>query len=154
MPKSELTQFDGNPLEYCSFVNKFDAMIECKPGNDKVKLMYLIQFCAGKARDSIENCTFLGLEGYKKAREILHDQFGQPFLVTTAHVMKVLSRQQIRPNNGAALWDLTRAMRRCEMVLSRMGFRADTDSSDNLLRIQQLLPRHICRWSGQNEHTP
>ncbi|XP_072164399.1 uncharacterized protein [Diadema setosum] len=153
MPKSDLTQFDGNPLEYCSFINKFEATIECKPVNDKMKLMYLIQFCAGKARDSIENCTFLGPEGYRKAREILHDQFGQPFLVTTAHMRKVLSREQIRPNDGAALWDLTRAMRRCEMVLSHMGFQADMDSSDNLLRIQQLLPMHMQAEWAKRAHT-
>ncbi|XP_072168946.1 uncharacterized protein [Diadema setosum] len=143
MPKPEMTKFDGNPLDYCGFMNKFEATIECKPVDNKVKLMYLIQFCVGKARESIENCTFLGSEGYQRARQILHDQFGQSFQVTTAHMKKVLNRQQIRPNDGNALWDLARAMRRCEMVLSHMGYRADMDSSGNLLQIQQLMPVYM-----------
>lgn len=58
-------------------------------------------------------------------------------------MQKVLNRQPLRPNDGAAMWDLSRDMRRCEMVLSQMGFLADMDSTDNLLHIQQLLPIHL-----------
>eukprot|EP00057_Strongylocentrotus_purpuratus_P002697 XP_003725052.1 PREDICTED: uncharacterized protein LOC100888496 [Strongylocentrotus purpuratus] len=144
MPKPELGTFSGNPLEYWTFINRFEATVGSRAINEKTKLMYLIQFCAGKARDSIDNCVLLQEgEGYSTAKQILAEQFGQSFCVTTAHMHKVLNRQPLRPNDGAAMWDLARDMRRCEMVLSQMGFSADMDSTDNLLRIQQLLPIHL-----------
>ncbi|XP_054752108.2 uncharacterized protein LOC129257739 [Lytechinus pictus] len=144
MPKPELDSFSGNPLEYWSFINKFEAVIGNKNVDDRSKLMYLIQYCSGKAKESIENCLLLDAgTGYNKAKEILSEQFGQSFLVTTAHINKVLNRQPIRPNDGAALWDMARDMRRCEIVLSQMGYSADMNSSDNLLKIQQLMPIHM-----------
>ena len=84
-----------------------------------------------------------GNEGYAKAKQILSEQFGQSYIVTTAHMKKVLNRTPLRPNDGEALWDLARDMRKCEIVLSQMGYAADMNSSDNLLRIQQLLPIHL-----------
>ena len=149
MPKPELGTFGGNSLEYWGFINKFEAIIANRPLDNRTKLMYLIQSCTGKAKTSIENCIFLGdAQGYCKAKQILQDQFGQSFQVTAAHMTKVLNRQPIKPNDGAALWDLTRDMRKCEMVLSQMGFQADMNSSANLLQIQKLLPVHLqAEWA-------
>ena len=151
MPKPELGTFVGNSLEYWGFINKFEAIIANthRPLDNRTTLMYLIQSCTGKAKTSIENCIFLGdAEGYCKAKQILQDQFGQSFQVTTVHMTKVLNRQPIKPNDGAALWDLTRDMRKCEMVLSQMGFQADMNSSANLLQIQKLLPVHLqAEWA-------
>ncbi|XP_071491771.1 uncharacterized protein [Diadema antillarum] len=148
MPKPEIAVFDGNPLEYWGFINQFETTVASKTSDERVKLTYLIQYCRGKAKESIENCTFLDKEGYQKAREILADQFGQSYQVSHAHMKKVLSRQQIRPNDGDALWDLARDMKRCHMVLSQRGYGADMNSSDNLLSIQQLLPLHLqAEWA-------
>ena len=151
MPKPEMTTFSGNPLEYWSFTNQFEATVASRPIDDKAKLMYLIQFCSGTAKSSIENYIFLNAkEGYAKAKQILSEQFGQSYIVTTAHMKRVLNRTPLRPNDGEALWDLARDMRKCEIVLSQMGYSADLNSSDNLLHIQQLLPIHLqSEWAKQ-----
>ncbi|XP_063967618.1 uncharacterized protein LOC129271341 [Lytechinus pictus] len=154
MPKPEMKVFDGNPLDYCAFISSFDATVASKISDDRAKLTYLIQYCSSKAKDSIENCVFLGPQtGYQKARDILENQFGQPYMVATAHMKKVLSRQPIRPNDGEALWDLARGMRKCQMVLSQGNYRADMDSTENLLRIQQFLPVHLQSEWARRAHS-
>ena len=117
MPKPEISSFEGNPLGYWNFINNFD--VARKATDDRARLTYLIQFCTGKARASIETCVLLeASQGYAEARRILKEQFGQPHVISRAHLQKVLNRPQIKPNDSAGMWDLSRDMNRCEAVLS------------------------------------
>ena len=50
MPKPEMTTFSGNPLEYWSFTNQFEATVASRPIDDKAKLMYLIQFVQARPK--------------------------------------------------------------------------------------------------------
>ncbi|XP_033118774.1 uncharacterized protein LOC117118312 [Anneissia japonica] len=149
MPKPEISTFDGNHLEYWNFINMFEVNVASKAIDDRSKLTYLIQFCVGKARNSIANCVLLGgSEGYAEAKRILKEEFGQAHVIAKAHLSKVLNRPQVRPNDGKGLWDLARDMRRCQTVLSQMCYSADMNSSETLLRIQQLLPIHLqMKWA-------
>ena len=100
------------------------------------RLPYLVQYYRGKAKESIENCILMEpVVGYQKAFEILAEQFGQPHLVMHALLHKVTSQRQIRPNDGNALWDLTRDLRKCQITLSQLGYNADMNSSRNLLKV-------------------
>lgn len=148
-PKPELLSFSGDPADYSGFINNFDVNIASKVSEDRVRLTYLIQFCKGKARESIENCVLMEEgAGYKSARDILRNQFGQAHIITHSLINKVTDRQQIRPNDGEGLWQLARNMRKCQITLSQIGNSADMNSSDNLLKIQQLLPiHHQAEWA-------
>ena len=68
----------------------------------------------------------------------MYDQFGRNYIVARAHIERVLKRSPGKSSDG--LWDLARDMRRCQMTLSQMGYEGDMSTTDNLLRIQQLLP--------------
>ena len=54
-PALELLKFDGNPPTYLKFIFVFESTIEAIE-HDKVKLLYLIQYCSGKAKSIIEYC--------------------------------------------------------------------------------------------------
>ncbi|KAJ8035402.1 hypothetical protein HOLleu_22625 [Holothuria leucospilota] len=144
IPKPELISFDGDPAAYLGFINSFDTNIALRVKDDRSKLTYHIQFCKGKAKQSIENCVLMdAAAGYKKAREILYDQFGQPHNVTHALIGKILNREPIQPNDGQNLWDLARQMRTCEIILNQLRHVANMNSTDTLLKIQQLLPIYL-----------
>ena len=82
LPKRELLTFDGNPLNYWRFVNNFETNIANETRSARKKLVYLIQHYEGEAREAVEDCSILDAEeGYKKAREILLQQFGRPHVV-------------------------------------------------------------------------
>ena len=58
-PIRELFKFDGNPTTYLRFMSVFESTIETVKNDDKVKLLYLIQHCTGKAKSMIEYCLLL-----------------------------------------------------------------------------------------------
>ncbi|XP_071834278.1 uncharacterized protein [Apostichopus japonicus] len=144
MPKPELEVFTGNPVEYWSFINNFEASIASKVSDDRVKLTYLLQFCENEVKDSISCCVLMEpTEGYQRARDILAKQYGQPHVVAHALIKQVLNRAQLKPNDAKELSDLARSMRKCEITLSQTGYLADLHSSDTLLKVQKLLPMYM-----------
>ena len=80
----------GDPAEYWSFVTSFETNIGSKVTDDRMKLNYLVQFCRGRAKESIENCVLMEpSEGYMTALAVLRNQFGQPHLILHALLHEV-----------------------------------------------------------------
>ncbi|CAB4003044.1 Hypothetical predicted protein [Paramuricea clavata] len=52
LPKPELPKFDGNPLQYWSFMRAFENNIERNTSDENEKLLYLMQYCIGDAATS------------------------------------------------------------------------------------------------------
>lgn len=151
MPKPELVTFNGDPVEFWGFINNFEVNIGSMAIDDRMKLTYLIQYCKGKARESIEDCILLEpRSGYRRAREILREQFGQPHVICHALLNKVLNSQQIKPNDGNALWELARIMRKCQITVTQMGYSANLDNTETLFSIQHILPLYLqSDWARQ-----
>ena len=86
LPKPELLTFNGTPTDYCKFVKNFEANIETCISDDRLRLSYLIQYCNGEAKSSIEDCVLLEpSDGYKRARSILYSH-GRPYLVARSYI--------------------------------------------------------------------
>ncbi|KAJ8044946.1 hypothetical protein HOLleu_07851 [Holothuria leucospilota] len=150
MPQPDIITFDGNPSCYWNFMHSFETNVEATVKDDKIRLTYLIQFCKGKARESIDDCVLIRSgSSFKVAKGILAQQFGQNHQVTQALLEKVLEREQIKPNDGKALWDLARQMRKCHITLQELGQTANLNSSDTLLKVQRLLPLYLqSKWAN------
>ena len=70
LPKSELIQFDGNPLRYYIFMKSFENQVEKDTDDNNRRLQLLVQYCTGKAKKVIESCILLSEEeGYKEAKQ-------------------------------------------------------------------------------------
>ena len=140
MPKQEIKVFDGDPADYWTFIQNFDVNVGSKITDDNSKLTYLLQFCKGKAKQSIDNCVLLGPAGYYKAREILDMQYGNAHVVAHTMLQRVCNRSQIRTNDADALWDLARDLQHSLITLSKIGAHVSTDQ---LLKIQHVLPLRL-----------
>ena len=149
LPKPELLNFNGHTLDYCKFISNFVTNIESKVDDPRLKLSYLIQYCTGEARRSIEDCVLLEPnEGYLRARRILHDSFGRPHNVARAYIERLLNGPKIASGDKDGLISLSRDMEKCEITLSKMGFNSDINNSANLRRIVSRLPFAIKgRWA-------
>jgi hypothetical protein len=89
MPKRVCLRFDGNPMNYPKFVENFKTNIEEREQEPRSRLAYLIQLCSGIAKDAISNCVMLpDDEGFSRAKEILHNSFGQSHIITHACVYR------------------------------------------------------------------
>ncbi|XP_052229903.1 uncharacterized protein LOC127843992 [Dreissena polymorpha] len=91
LPKPELFNFSGKPIDYSKFVENFDTNIESRVLDDRLRLSYLIQYCEGEAKLCIEDCVLLDhSEGYKRARSILHSRYGRPNLIASSYIDKLV----------------------------------------------------------------
>ena len=148
LPKPELLTFSGNPIDYCKFIKNFETNVESKVSDDQMKLSYLIQYCKGEAKSSIEDCVLLSKhEGYKRARDILYSRYGRSHLIARSYVDKLVYGEPIKASDVDALSALALEMQKCEITLSQLGFVSDIDNSDSLRRIVKRLPTYMrVKW--------
>jgi hypothetical protein len=149
MPKREYMYFDGDPLVYPLFVKNFETNVESKESNQADRLNYLIQYCKGKAKEAIEHCLIMDQEeGYVKAKEILHKNFGRTHIVAKAFLDKIVKGPPIKLNDGERLSQLSRDMETCMLGSSQLGLQANLDSLDTLGKVIARLPVPLkAKWA-------
>ena len=90
LPKVELIPFDGDPLRYWLFSQQFDNNVDVNDVDERTKLLMLFQYCTGQARRAIECCAAMETSrGYRRARQLLKDRFGNDFVIAETWVNKV-----------------------------------------------------------------
>ena len=149
LPKPELLTFNGTPTDYCKFVKNFEANIETSVCDDRLRLSYLIQYCNGEAKSSIEDCVLLEpSDSYKRARSILYSRYGRPHVVARSYIDKLVNGPQLKASDIDGLSTLALEMQKCEITLSQLGFSSDVNNSENLKRIVKRLPMHLrTKWA-------
>lgn len=149
MPKREYLSFDGNPINYPKFVENFKTNIEAREESPAAKLSYLIQFCTGVAKEAISSCVMLPPEeGYKRARQILEDNFGQGHIICRAYINNITKGNPIKPYEADKLLQLAREMENCQISLSQLGYGSDIDAQSNLEMIVSRLPSNLqAEWA-------
>lgn len=141
LPKPELAKFDGNPLQYWTFIRSFENNIERNTSDGNEKLTYLMQYCAGDARKVIKSCVTMDpSDGYKTARTIRKERFGHPYTIATSFVKDVTDGSPIKASDGAELLTFADQPKNCENTLGAIGYLDEINSADNLKRIVGRLP--------------
>ena len=151
MPKRDCLMFDGNPINYPRFIENFKTNIEEREQSPRVRLAYLIQFCTGVAKEAISNCVMLSEdEGYLKAKEILHNSFGQNHIIMCAYINKVTKGGVIRDGEYDKLQQLARDMENCKINLTQLGCESEINAQSNLEKIVSRLPRYLqAEWAKE-----
>jgi len=149
LPKPELLTFSGNPSDYCKFISNFETNLESRVRDDRLRLSYLIQFCEGDARKSIEDCVVLPSDqGFARAKAILASRYGKPHLIARSHVDRLVNGGPIKSNDVQSLMNLSLDMEKCQITLSQIGFVSDIDNTENLRKIVRRLPMHLrSKWA-------
>ena len=57
MPKPSIEPFEGDPLDYWAFVNRYDVHIAGRVGSDDLSLAYLLQHCTKAVYDKVKQLT-------------------------------------------------------------------------------------------------
>jgi len=142
MLERQLLTFNGNLLNYWLFINNFEVNIAKRVPDTETRLTCLIQHCAGEAREAIKNCAIISdsEQGYRKAQEILYHKFGQ----------KIVGGPQIKTTDITGLADLSVEMQNCALTLIQMGYEANVNNLDNLIKVLKHLPVHLqSKWADR-----
>ena len=144
LPKKELPVFDGDPLDYWNFIKSFENSIVNNAVSESEKLMYLLQYTSGVAKETIKCCLVMDSSlGYRKARELLEERFGHPFTIASKYVTKLTQGPPLKPWDRAGLLAFADRLKDCEHTLQSIGYLEEINSADNLRRIVQRLPFHL-----------
>ena len=145
LPKKELAIFDGDPLEYWNFIKLFKtSIVSISAASESEKLMYLLQYTSGVAKDTIKCCLYKDPSlGYQAARRLLEERFGHPFRIASQYVTKLTEGPPLKPSDRTGLLAFADQLKDCENTLESIGYLDEINSADNLRRIVQRLPFHL-----------
>ena len=92
LPKAEFTPFFGDVTDYWRFIKQFELYVEARTGDPGQRLLYLMNYFKGIAKDDINNCIMLQpSEAYKQVRERLKQRFGQAHVIARSLISKMLT---------------------------------------------------------------
>jgi hypothetical protein len=147
LPRPSLQKFDGNPMEYHTFMNAFESSIGQSKLSDAAKLTRLLDLCTGKALRVIKQSASDPNNGYKRAQRILKERFGDEYVISEAYITDLTSGPQIKQHEVTALQDFLDDLRSCVDTLESMDMIEEIDTRVRMVRIVEKLPYPMqTRW--------
>ncbi|XP_078495844.1 uncharacterized protein LOC144751858 [Ciona intestinalis] len=141
MPRPEYLTFSGDPMDYWMFIRNFEANLESKVTDDKLKMTLLMQQCKGKAKSLIHHCSVLDPhEGYIEARKILYETCGKPHVVARAFVKELTDGPNLKPDDAAGIRRYAQILQKCLLILRSINNLGDLNTVDRLVSLANKLP--------------
>ena len=148
LSQTKLPSYDGNPLTYYNFVGTFDSTVQITNVGDQMKLTKLLECCTGDALRLIDHCRVMSpSEGYKEARSLLKERFGNNNRITVSWIRHISDGPPIKPGDSKSLQRITDDVQACLSTLKAMGRLNRVDNPDRIKWIAKRLPRDVRgRW--------
>ncbi|XP_070546566.1 uncharacterized protein [Ptychodera flava] len=136
-----IKKFDGNIMEYRSFIDEFETKLVPTAEDDKDKLTLLRQFTEGTAHEIVQGYAGIDAsEAYKGAMEELEERYGDPNKIANAYLRKILDWPQIKPDNVTSLDKFAIFLNRCKTATRCVDGLEVLEHSENMKRIVKKLP--------------
>lgn len=144
MPKREIQVFDGDPLQYQTFIKSFEHSIESKNENYRDRLYYLEQYTRGQPREIVRSCLHMDSDrGYRKAKALLQEHFGNEHKIARAYMDKALAWPSIKPDDTKSLQAYTLFLQGCCNAMEDVNYMKELDMPSNMLIIIKKLPYRL-----------
>lgn len=149
LPRPEPEVFTGNPLRYPNWVKSFETFIERKTKDPSERLYYLGKYTTGAAKEAVSGLLSLdNVDAYSKAKKILTNRFGNPFVVADAFRKRINSWPKIQPNDGQSLRKFSDFLEHCNTAMKTIQYLNVLNDPDENQKIIQKLPSYlVARWS-------
>ena len=140
-PEVDMELFDGNVLNYHHFMALFKEVIEIKVEDPRGRLIRLLKYTSGEAKELINHCIQLpSNEGFKYAKFLLEEVYGNP--------QKLIKQwPQIKFGDARAFRKFHTFLLKCRTMSFNQRWNA-SDSPDILCMLISKLPGEIMeRWN-------
>ena len=146
MPKTEMMTFEGEPIKFWTFIKAFDNNIGRYNIDEHAKLARLLQYCKGRAYKVIEGCAAMNQGGYMRARELLHERFGDKYAISTSWVNRITSRAKV---TNESLQEFADELLSFRETLCAVGCLSEVNQQV-LVQVAERLPVYLQhRWKRQ-----
>ena len=149
LPEVIIEKFSGNPLEYDSFVRRFDARIASRTRDDGERMYYLEQYTSGTPKALVRSCMHLPAElAYVEARKKLESRFGDKYLLAQSYIKKLEGWSVIRNGDVKGLDEFTTFLIECCNTMASSSSIKELDYPSSLKMVVSKLPDYLqVRWS-------
>ena len=151
LPQGSLSPFDGDILQYKSFINSFEHTIERKTEDLQDRLQFLIQYTKGQPQELVRSCQHMNpARGYQKAKALLGEHFGNEYRIACAYIEKLLGWPSIKSEDSKALRDFALFLRTCCNAMEELEYLEELDTISNMKNIVLKLPYKLReRWRAK-----
>ncbi|XP_068712764.1 uncharacterized protein [Montipora foliosa] len=141
LPQPELPVFGCDPIEYCSFIRAFESIIGSRTQISSSRLYYLVQYTTGDVNELMRSCLTMNTEdGYREARRLLKERYGQDHKIASAYVDQVTTGPRIRAERVDDLRKFSILITSCKNALKDIGYLRRINNPDILKKIVDRLP--------------
>ena len=140
--------FDGNPLQYCTFIRAFDTVIEPREPDYDGRLYFLEQHTSARPQEIERSCLYMApKEGYTKVRSLLERRFGQRHTIAMACLDQVTNGPRIKAEDAESPEGLSILLSSFTNTLRSIGYSSKIESPDNMRKIIDRLPPSLqVKW--------
>ena len=143
-----LTVFTWNPLEYHYFMSSFKEAVECKIDDYHGRLVRLLKFTDGEAKETMQHCLQQSPEvGYRLVKILLEKQYGNPNRILLAYRKEIKSCAPLKQGDSFAYRKFYNFLIKCDSIMSWQQWNA-LDTPDVLCSLISKLPGNTRdRWN-------
>ncbi|KAK0148069.1 hypothetical protein N1851_012226 [Merluccius polli] len=148
LPKREIQMFDGDPLHYHAFIRAFVRNVEERTGDAGDCLHFLAQYTRGEPRELVRSCQQMpAVRGYRKAKALLEEHFGNEQRIASAYLDKALSWPVVKAEDAKSLQAYGLFLRGCCNVMDDIQYMSELNMPANMLTVIKKLPYKLRdRW--------
>ena len=141
LPKPTIETFDGDPMDYWAFLNRFTCHVADWLPSQK-KFSYLMRHCSERVRQHIQHFSDLhdGRSPYDLAWEELHRRYGQPHVIAQACEECLLEFPRINRDIAEQLNNLSILMKRSSYIINDKRVATHLDSVHLLSALANKFP--------------
>ena len=90
LPDLHITKFQGTHIDWVRYWSLFETQIDQTPMREESKFSYLKELVVPKVRSTIEKLP-PNSEGYKRAKDMLKERYGDTSEVVNAHIQQIMA---------------------------------------------------------------
>ena len=142
LPRADLPRFSGAPIEYASYIHRFETVVEEAVRDPKTRLSYLLMTLSGRPKEVVQDCVLIPdtAKGYEMARTRLHRYFGQDHVIVQHYIDQLIKGPALKRQDADGLIHLAQDMSSISTTLTALDCREDLDNRDTLRQIAAKLP--------------
>ena len=141
LPRAEFISYNGDPLQYWTFIRSFENSVENVMVDDNAKLMRLPQYCTAEAREVIQCCAVMEPRlGCGRAKVLLKSRFGDSSTIAGVWINKITNGSVLASRDKKGIRKLADQLKNCTESLKATQHISEINTQRVLVQIVERFP--------------
>ena len=132
LPRPEFKKFNGNPLEFRSFISNFETHVEPRVHDNTMLFCLLLQHCEDKIKSKIEHYADRGTFAYRLAKDRLQREYGRECLIADMCEQNLINAPSVNNNDPEGLKHYSEILEKALITLQGLSTFGSVNSLDSM----------------------